>query len=202
MRAKWASGVFSRLEPVRRLKAKLVALSLTMALALGVAACGGSSSDLLPGATASEINSKLDDVPTLVSEGDCVGAEEAVTTISGQVEALEGVNGELKEALGEAAAHLREVVSGCEEAPEEGEEEIEEPSEDEEALEKAEKAEKHEKKPPPEKVEPEGETGNGNGPPVEPPEPPGQEKKEEPETPETETGSGGVGPGAPVGGES
>ncbi len=203
MRVKWASGVFSRLEPVRHLKVNLLAISLTLALALGLAACGGGSSDLLSGTTADEINSNLDEVPELVAEGNCGGAEDAVNTISSQVDGLEGVDDELKEALSDAAVHLREVVSGCEEAPEEDEEELEEPDEAEELEEKPEKTAKEPKQ---EKTAPEDEGENGNGPSSEPPgqerEPPGQEKKEETEAPpsETESSSGGVGPGAPVGG--
>ncbi|HVO55745.1 MAG TPA: hypothetical protein VMT37_15145 [Solirubrobacterales bacterium] len=171
-----------------------------MALALGLAACGGGGSDLLPGTTASEINSNLDEVPELVAEANCAGAEEAVGEISSQVDSLEGVDDELKEALTRASEHLRDVVSGCEEAPEEGEEETEEPGEAEEA---EEKTEKHAKEPKQEKTQPEGETqppSESKGPEKEPP---GQEKKEETEAPpETESPSGGVGPSTPVGGES
>jgi outer membrane biosynthesis protein TonB len=174
-----------------RLGASLIAISLALALALGVAACGGGSSDLLSGTTANEINSNLGRVRELVAEGDCAGAEEAVSEVSTQVESLEGVNGELKEALREGAKRLGEVVSGCEEAPEEPTEPAEETEETEE------RAPRHEKKEQPEKTKPEPETA----PPVEPPEPPGQEKQEEPETPpaEPESPSGGVGPGTPAG---
>lgn len=184
----------------------MLALTLTAGLAVGLSACGDSGSDLLPGTTASEINSNLDEVQQLVSEGDCLGATDAATTVSSQVEDLNGVDKELKEALSEGAARLNEVVAACEEVPSEEEEEaagLEEAEEAEagqEAEEKAEKKEKPEKeKGKPEEEEPEKDTA----PPVEPPEPPGQEKKEEvpPEETGVEPPSGGVGPGAAVGGE-
>jgi hypothetical protein len=185
-----------------RLTASLIALALAAALATGLSACGGAGSDLLPGTTASEINSNLDEVRQLVSEGDCVGAGDAAGAVSSQVEELGGVDAKLKAALSEGATRLNEVVAGCEEAPSEAEEEAAaiEAAElaEQEAEEEAEKPKKHEK----EKGKPEKESG----PPAETPEPPGQEKKEEdqeevPPIEEDEGQSGGVGPGAEVGGE-
>jgi outer membrane biosynthesis protein TonB len=190
-----------------RLSASLLALALAAALATGVSACGGGSSDLLPGTTASEINSNLDEVQQLVSEGDCVGAADAASTVSAQVEELGGVDAKLKQALSEGANRLNEVVAGCEEVPNEAEEaeqaEIE--AEEQAAAEAEEESEK------PKKKEKEKETGKPEkeaGPQTEPPEPPGQEKQEEgveEELPPTETesgsGAGGVGPGAAVGAE-
>lgn len=187
-----------------RLSAPLLALALAAALVVGFSACGDSGSDLLPGTTASEINSNLDEVRQLVSEGDCVGATDAASTVTTQVEELNGVDKELKEALSEGAVRLNEVVGGCEEAPSEAEEEAAALEADElaeqEAKEESEKAKKGEK----ESGKPEKEHGS----PAEPPEPPGQEKKEEgeeevpPTEPEgEESQSGGVGPGAAVEGE-
>jgi hypothetical protein len=184
-----------------RLSAPLLALALAAALAVGFSACGGSGSDLLPGTTASEINSNLDEVRKLVSEGDCVGATDAASTVTTQVEELNGVDKELKEALSEGATRLNEVVAACEEVPSEAEEEAAaleaEELAEQEAEEESEKPKKGEK-----------ETGNAqkeHGPSAEPP---GQEKKEEgeeevpPTEPEgEESQSGGVGPGAAVEGE-
>lgn len=188
-----------------RLSALLLALSVTAALAVGVSACGSSGDDLLPGTTASQINSNLDEVRALVAEGDCSGAGEAANTVTDQVAELSGVAKELKEALDEGAARLSEVVAACEEVPDEAEEEAaaqEAEEADREAEEEDEKEEKSEKeKPDKEKTE------KDTGPPVEPPEPPGQEKAEEKEEgplvePESGGNSGGVGPGAAVeGGE-
>lgn len=199
------SEPLSRLESVGRLSASLLALALAAVVATGLSACGGGS-DLLPGTTASEINSNLDEVQQLVSEGDCVGASDAAGTVSSQVEELGGVDAKLKEALSEGATRLNELVAGCQEAPSEAEEEavaIEEAElAQEEAEEETEKAKKPEKATgKPEKEQPEKETGSA----AEPPEPPGQEKKEEteevpPVEPEGEAPSGGVGPGAEVGG--
>ena len=187
-----------------RLSAPLLALALAAVAATGLSACGGGSSDLLPGTTASEINSNLDEVRQLVSEGDCIGAGDAAGAVSTQVEELTGVDAKLKEALSEGANRLNEVVASCEEVPSELEEEeaaleaAELAEEEAEASEKPKKKEKETGKPEKEPV-----------PPAEAPEPPGQEKKEEkgseeeapPVEAEPEGGgqSGGVGPGAEVG---
>jgi hypothetical protein len=192
-----------------RLSASLPALVLAAVLALGLSACGGGGSDLLPGTTASEINSNLDEVRQLVGEGDCVGATDAAGTVSTQVEELNGVDKELKEALSEGAARLSEVVAACEEAPSEDEEEAqlreaEEAEAEEEAEEKAgEKREKEEEKAEKDEEKEAQKEEKGKGPAVEPP---GQEKKEElppeEEVPpvETEADSGGIGPGEQAGG--
>jgi outer membrane biosynthesis protein TonB len=187
-----------------RLSASLLALALATTLALGISACGSSGNNLLPGTTASQINSNLDEVRALVGEGDCSGAGEAANTVTDQVAELSGVAKELKEALDEGAARLNEVVAACEEVPSESEEEAEALEAEEaerEAEAEDEKQERTDKeKPGKEKTEKEPE------PPAEEAEPPGQEEKEETEEAppvETETGgnSGGVGPGAAVGGE-
>ncbi|MDX6625756.1 MAG: hypothetical protein QOE56_745 [Solirubrobacterales bacterium] len=184
-----------------RLSASLLALVLAAGLAVGLSACGGGGSDLLPGTTASEINSNLDEVRQLVSEGNCEGATDAASTVSTQVEELNGVDKELKEALSEGATRLNEVVAACEEVPSEAEEEAAaleaEELAEQEAEEESEKPKKHEK-----------ETGNPQKEHGSSAEPPGQEKKEEgeeevpPTEPEgEESQSGGVGPGAAVEGE-
>jgi hypothetical protein len=188
-----------------RLSAFLIALALSVALAVGVSACGSSGDDLLPGTTASEINSNLDEVQALVGEGDCSGASEAANTVTDQVAELNGVAKELKEALDEGAARLNEVVAACQEVPSEAEEEATALGAEEaerEADEEAAREEKPDKeKPGKEKAEKEPE------PAAEETEPPGQEKKEEkeeapPVEPETGGNSGGLGPGAAVeGGE-
>jgi outer membrane biosynthesis protein TonB len=189
-----------------RLSTSLLALALATTLALGVSACGSSGNDLLPGTTASQINSNLDEVRTLIAEGDCSGASEAANTVTDQVAELSGVAKELKEALDEGAARLNEVVAACQEVPSESEEEaeaLEAEEAEQEADEEDEKQEKAEKeKPGKEKTE-----EKESEPPAEEKVPPGQEKKEEKEEElpplETETGgnSGGVGPGAAVGEE-
>ncbi|HEX6667362.1 MAG TPA: hypothetical protein VF081_12290 [Solirubrobacterales bacterium] len=183
-----------------RLSPSLLVLALVACAALGLSACGGGGGDdLLPGETASEINSNIDAVERLVGEGDCVGAEDASATISGQVESLTEVNAKLKQALGEGAARLNEVVAECEEEPEEETIETIEPEE----TEGIEDEEKPEKEKPEKDAEEKAEEG-GEGPTL----PPqsngkGEEKGGGPpeEEPETETPSGGVSPGAAVEGE-
>jgi hypothetical protein len=99
-----------------RLSASLLALALGAVAALGLVACGsGGGADLLPGGTASEINSNLDRVQELVDEEECSGAEEAAQEVSAQIEALDGVDEQLKQALREGATRLTLLVEECEE---------------------------------------------------------------------------------------
>lgn len=108
-------GSFSRLGPVRRPLASLLALALGAGLVLGLTACGEEDAQLLPGETAREITANLDAVKQLADEGDCVGAEAASEQVSEQVEALGGVDRRLKQALAQGTERLNEVIAGCEE---------------------------------------------------------------------------------------
>jgi outer membrane biosynthesis protein TonB len=187
-----------------RLSAPLLALALAAVAALGLVACGSSdSADLLPGDTASEITSNLDQVEQLAGEGDCIGAADAAQAVSAQVEALGGVDKKLKLALQEGATRLNEVVAGCEEAPVE-EEELPaiEPAEELEEVEEKEKPEKQEK-PKKEAEEPEETETEPTLPPQAEGKAKGQEKGEAEAPVESGGGtpSGGVGPGAAVEGE-
>jgi polyribonucleotide nucleotidyltransferase len=189
------------------------------ALALTLAGCGGSSADLLPGKTANQINSNLDQVRSLVAEGDCAGAESAVSEVKGEVENLGGVDKKLKAALVQGTNRLGEVVISCgEEAEAEAEKEAEAELADQEAEqeqqeaveaeeeelaaedEKEEKAEeKAEKKAEKEaeKEEPEGKDGAEEVPPPEDEEGPETGKGPPEVTPGgTEPPAGGVSPGA------
>jgi hypothetical protein len=188
-----------------RLSAPLLVLVLAAA-AVGLTSCGsGGSSALLPGATASQINSNLDKVQQLVSEGDCIGAEDAAGSVSAQVEELSGVDKKLKEALSEGAQRLNEVVANCEEVPSEEEElqTLEEAQEAEEAeTEKKEKKEKPDKAKPEKEAEKEGEeAGNPSLPPQSNGKGKGLEEGSGPPEEEGDSQSGGVGPGAPAGEE-
>lgn len=189
----------SRLDFMGRSRALPIVLALAIAATLGLVACGGGSdAELLPGDTASEINSNLDQVEQLVNEGDCLGASDAAQAISLQVEELGGVDAKLKQALQEGAARLNEVVSGCEETTEEETvPSIEEAEEPEEEDKKAEKPEKEAEEPEDEETEP-------SLPPQADGEAKGHEKQEE-EAPPSEsdggTPSGGLGPGVPAEGE-
>ena len=189
-----------------RLTAPLLAFSLAALLAVALSACGGSDAELLPGDTASEIESNLDEVARLAGEEECVGAADAAQQVSADIEALGGVDAKLKEALREGASRLNELVADCEEEePVEEEVETFEPEEELEPAEKAEKPKKPAKEEKPEKAEkeePEAEepeeeanlppqsNGKGKGP-------------EEAPTPPAAGGtpSGGVGPSTAVEGE-
>jgi len=107
---------FSRLAAMRRPATLALALALGCASAIFLAACGGGEdAQLLPGSTAQEITENLDTVQQLAGEGECVGASDAALEVSGQVEALSGVDPKLKRALEAGAARLNEVVASCDE---------------------------------------------------------------------------------------
>jgi outer membrane biosynthesis protein TonB len=189
---------------MRRLSAFLVALALLAALSVGLSACGGGD-ELVPGTTAKQINANLDEVRTLVGEGDCVGASEVANSVTDQVAELSGVAKKLKEALDEGAARLSEVVAACEEIPSETEEETALREAEESEREGEEEAEDEERQKP-EKQKPAKEEAEKEAvPPDEAPKTPDQEvqeEKEPPTEPETNGNSGGLGPGAVVeGGE-
>jgi outer membrane biosynthesis protein TonB len=188
-----------------RLTAPLLAFSLAALLAVALSACGGSDAELLPGDTASEIESNLDEVARLAGEDECGGAADAAQQVSADIEALGGVDAKLKQALREGASRLNEVVASCEE--EEPEEEVEafEPEEEVEPAEEAEKPKKPEKEEKPEK--PEKEEAETEAPEEETtPSTPSQGKGKGPEETPTPpaaggTPSGGVGPSTAVEGE-
>jgi len=211
-----------------RLRAASLVLA-ALAVGLLLAACGGGSNDeLLPGATADQITSHLDQVRTSYEAGDCEQAEVGVANVSTEVDELGKVDAQLKKALKQGAAKLSEVVSTCGVAEEEAEEkkaaeeeqeqfeaEEEQAAEEEEQFEKEQKVEEHEEKAEEkaqEKAEKEaeqpgpdeGQESNGKA--------KGHEKQEEIESPvegEEEvtpptTGegpAGGIGPGAEAGGD-
>jgi hypothetical protein len=107
---------FSRLATVRQLVISTLALALGAAAALGLASCGGGEdAKLLPGNTAAEITENLDQVKQYAEEGECVGAEDAVSEVNTQVEGLSGVDPKLVEALERGATRLSEVVATCQE---------------------------------------------------------------------------------------
>jgi hypothetical protein len=111
-----------------------LALSLGLAAALGLLACGGSGeAKLLPGGSAAEITSNLNRIKQMAAGGECVGAHDAAQQVVVQIDELGGVDKRLKEALREGATRLDEVIaSDCVEtteslettsAPAEGEDE-------------------------------------------------------------------------------
>lgn len=107
---------FSRLAAVRQLAISTLALLLGAAAALALVSCGGGEdAKLLPGNTAAEITENLDRVKQYAEEGECVGAEDAVSEVNTQVEGLTGVDPKLVEALERGATRLSEVVATCDE---------------------------------------------------------------------------------------
>jgi hypothetical protein len=185
-----------------RLSALFLVFLLGAASAVALASCGGGEdADLLPGTTADQIESNLEEVERLADEDDCVGAENAVAEVTASVEELQGVDQKLKAALQEGTARLSEVVGRCEEetVEEETEPTLETDVEAEVEDEEKPKKEKPEKEDEPEEEPSEGDEGaelppqsngkgeeKGGGPPAA--EPPAEE------TPP----SGGVGPSVGV----
>lgn len=170
-----------------RLSTIFLAFLLGAASAFALVSCGGGEdADLLPGTTADQIESNLDEVQQLADAGDCFGAEDTVAEVAAQVEELEGVDLKLKTALQEGTAKLSEVVARCEE---EATEEEAEPTLETDV--EAEDVEEDEK---PKKEKPDKEAKE----PSEPEEP--AESDEGPELPPQANGKGeekGKGGGAP-----
>ncbi|HVD39740.1 MAG TPA: hypothetical protein VNC16_01900 [Solirubrobacterales bacterium] len=192
-----------------RLSAIFLAFLLGALSALALVSCGGGSdAELLPGTTADQIESNLDQVQALAGEGDCIGAEDAVAEVTAEVEELQNVDLKLKTALEEGTAKLSAVVGRCEEetTSEETEPSLETTVEADE-LEAEEKKPKQDKKAEKEEGEAGEEEKTGEeGPDLPPPsngkgEEKGQGGGEAPaeEEPEEETpSSGGVGPSVGV----
>lgn len=136
-----------------RLSALFLTFLLGAAGAVALVSCGGGEeADLLPGTTADQIESNLNEVEQLADAGDCIGAEDAVAEVTAEVEELEGVDLKLKAALQEGTAKLSVVVGRCEE---ETTSEETEPSVESDV--DAEEVEEDEKKPKKEKPEKEAE---------------------------------------------
>jgi len=190
---------------MRQPAAFALALALGAAAALALVSCGGGEdAKLLPGSTAQEITENLDRVKQLASEGECVGAEDAVQEVSTQVEALGGVDPKLKEALQRGTGRLGEVVATCDEtateaiAPSTEATTTEEEEKVPPGQAKKEEKEKEKENPPKEEPPPHGPPAT-TPPETTPPSPPA-----EPAPPSEGGGTGapgGVSPGSAVGGE-
>jgi hypothetical protein len=190
-----------------RVAASPLALAATLcAAALALASCGGGSdAKLLPGETAQEISENLDAVQRLVDEGECLEAEEAALEVSTQVEALRGIDPELKQVLERGADRLNEVVDTCEPATEDTSEEAvpettetteEEPEEQKKADEELKKQEEEEEKAEEEQQKEEEKAEKEQQKEEE------KAEKEPPPAEEVEEGgepSGGIGPGSATG---
>ncbi len=97
-----------------RLRAASLVLA-ALAAGLLLAACGsGGNAELLPGTTADQITSNLDQVRESVNEGDCEEAEIAVAEVSTEVDELQQGRCEVEEgARSRALLKLSEVVNSC-----------------------------------------------------------------------------------------
>lgn len=190
-----------------RLPASLLALGLSAAATVALAACGGEDAKLLPGETAREITANLESVKQLADEGDCVGAESAARQVSEQIEGLNGVDRKLKQALQGGAERLNEAIAGCEEANLEAISPAEVPAESESGEEKRSKAEEKEAKEFEKPKQEEKEAPAAPAGPKTPPQSQGKGKGAEngpaesgnEEAPPEVSPSGGVSPGEPAG---
>ena len=97
-----------------RLIASILSLTLGLGAAFALVSCGSSSKGLLPGDTASQIESNLELVKSQAADGDCEGAQAAAAEVAKQVDELgNDVSRRLREALSEGAARLQSVVASC-----------------------------------------------------------------------------------------
>ncbi len=181
----------------------MLALLLGGAGAVALASCGGGSdAKLLPGTSAEQIESNLDQVEQLAAEDDCIGAEDAVAEVAAEVEEL-NVAAKLKMALQEGTAKLSEVVGRCEEeaTTEETEPALETTVEEEVEPEKKPKKEKPDKKDE-EPAEPKEEAPESEESQQLPPQSNGKGEEKShggpPEAEEVAPESGGVGPSVGV----
>lgn len=203
---------FSRLAQMARFRRSALVFGLAAAAALALPACGGEDAKLLPGQTAREITANLDTVQQLSDEGDCAGAESAVQQVGEQIEAIEGVDRTLKQALEDGAARLEEVIVECEEESAETTSPTLVPSEEDEDLagdeakerkEEEKEREAEEKERERAEKEAEREEGDGDGDSEPPPQGKGEGNGKGPAPPAPEEApeegsSGGVAPSAPV----
>jgi hypothetical protein len=129
---------------IGRVRAAALILA-ALAVGLLLSACGGGGNgELLPGPTADQITSNLDQVRESYENGDCEKAEDAVAQVSTEVDDLNKVDAKLKQALKNGALKLSVVVSSCGEAEEAEEAKAEEETEEEQALIEGEEAEAEE----------------------------------------------------------
>ena len=117
---------------IGRVRAAALILA-ALAVGLLLSACGGGGNgELLPGTTADQITSNLDQVQESYESGNCEKAEIAVAQVSTEVDDLNKVDVELKKALKNGALKLSEVVNNCGAAEEAEEAKAEAKAEEEE----------------------------------------------------------------------
>lgn len=95
----------------------MLAVALGAASAVALVSCGDSGDDsgLLPGDTADQIVTNLEEVEDLAAAGDCDGAAAAAADVSGQIEDLDrSVDPRLRQALAEGAEEVeQEAGEAC-----------------------------------------------------------------------------------------
>jgi hypothetical protein len=129
---------------IGRVRAAALILA-ALAVGLLLSACGGGGNgELLPGTTAAQLNTNVDQVEQSFEGGDCEKAEIGVAQVSTEVDGLNQVDPKLKKALKNGALKLSEVVNSCGEAEEAEEAKAEEKAEEEQAQIEGEEAEAEE----------------------------------------------------------
>ena len=102
-----------------RLTLSTLAVALGFALALALVSCGGrDEKGLLPGTTADQIVSNLQQVQDDAAAGNCDSAASAAADVQSEIDNLGSeVNAQLRQKLSDGAARLQDTVaSTCEEA--------------------------------------------------------------------------------------
>lgn len=106
----------TRLAPMSkllRLTAPITALLLGGLCAVLIASCGGGGSkDLVPGATAAQLNDALDQIEQLADDGACSDAASSAEQVASQLETQDsGIDPELKQALVDGFQRLQVLAS-------------------------------------------------------------------------------------------
>jgi hypothetical protein len=112
----------SRLRSLSRLAVPILALALGAVVALALVSCGSrDTKGLLPGDTAGQIVSNLDQIEQDASEGSCTSAAEEVAAVQDQIQSLPAsVDSQLRARLEDGASRLADVVNSpgaCETTP-------------------------------------------------------------------------------------
>jgi hypothetical protein len=103
----------SRLTPMSRMAAPILALALGAAVAVALVSCGNrDTKGLLPGDTADQIVTNLERVQQDASEGSCTSAAQEVATIQDQINSLpSSVDSRLRARLQAGAQRLADVIN-------------------------------------------------------------------------------------------
>jgi hypothetical protein len=105
----------SRLKPVARVTLQALALTLGVAAALALVSCGKrDTKGLLPGDTASQIVSNLDQIKADAAAGDCTSAAAEVGAVQDQIDNLpSSVDSRLRTNLEQGAQALADKINSA-----------------------------------------------------------------------------------------